>query len=115
MRPVLHGDIVAGARALLCVPRGHRWRAARDLVAQADAADRYCRRLGRVHPGWGNGTLMAAALGRPHAPERRADDGEYADCLMLMLDAVRLRREPRWLGAGAPRRPKVAALHCAGS
>ena len=62
MRPVLHGDVICAACALLAVPRGTRWRQAREMVAQADAADRYRRHFGRAHPNWGNGTLMAAAL-----------------------------------------------------
>lgn len=96
MRPVLHGDVVAAARALLCVPLGQRWRAARDLVAQADAADRYRRHFGRAHPDWGNGTLMAAALARTTAPERRLDDPEYGECLILALEAARQWRARRW-------------------
>ncbi|MDO6586059.1 hypothetical protein Q4543_11045 [Salipiger sp. 1_MG-2023] len=108
MRPVLHGDLVAAARALLCVPREQRWRVARDLVAQADVADRYRRRLGRVHPGWGNGTLMAAALGRPCAPERRLDDPDYTDCLILALEAVRYWRERRWSRGNAQPSPREA-------
>jgi len=66
MRPVLHTDLITAASALLTVPRGQRWRAARDLVMQADAADRYRQRTGKAHADWGNGTLMAAALARIH-------------------------------------------------
>ena len=95
MRPVLHGDVICAACALLAVPRGGRWRLAREMVAQAKAADRYRRHFGRAHPSWGNGTLMAAALSRPVAPERRLDDPDYADCLILALEAVRLRHRAR--------------------
>ncbi|MFW2543535.1 hypothetical protein ACN2XU_12890 [Primorskyibacter sp. 2E107] len=66
---------------------------ARRLVAQAEAADRYRKRMGKAHPFWGNGTLMAAALGRGQIPkERRLDDPEYADCFVCVLDALRMRR-----------------------
>ncbi|OOY12605.1 hypothetical protein BMG00_01780 [Thioclava marina] len=34
------------------------------LFDEAHAADLYRKRLGRLHPIWGDGTLMAAALGR---------------------------------------------------
>ncbi|APZ55064.1 hypothetical protein [Salipiger abyssi] len=92
MRPVLHGDLICAACALLSVPQGQRWRAARDLVARADAADRYRRRIGRAHAEWGNGTLMSAALSQAIAPERRLDDPDYADCLILVLEALRCHR-----------------------
>ncbi|MCR8546575.1 hypothetical protein M4578_01945 [Salipiger sp. P9] len=95
MRPVLHGDLICAACALLAVPRGQRWRFARDLVARADAADRYRRHLGRAHPDWGNGTLMAAALAHVLAPERRLDDPDYAECLILVLEALRVWRAGR--------------------
>lgn len=91
MRRVLHGDLVAAARALRAAPAGTRWRLARDLVARADAADRYLYRFGRAHPHWGNGTLMSAALALPLVPEPRLDEPAYADCLMLVLEAVRAR------------------------
>ena len=68
MRPVLHADVICAARVLLCLPSGRRWQAAQELVARAEAADRYRRRLGRTHPGWGNGTLMAADQSLPRVP-----------------------------------------------
>ncbi|WP_417721222.1 hypothetical protein [Salipiger sp.] len=92
MKPVMHGDLVAAARALLAAAPGARWRLARDLVARADAADRFLDRHGRVHPEWGNGTLMAAALVLPLAPEPRIDQPVYADCMILVLEALRARR-----------------------
>jgi hypothetical protein len=38
------------------------------LIWQAKTADRYRRRLGRPHPAWGNGSLLAAA-----GPEAKAE------------------------------------------
>lgn len=105
MRPVLHTDLITAASALLTVPRGQRWRAARDLVMQADAADRYRQRTGKAHADWGNGTLMAAALARGVAPERRPDDPDYAEALILVLEALRiwrLRKRLRREGRLAP-------------
>jgi hypothetical protein len=57
MRPVMHDDVVAAARALLAlgaVPRGAYVRAWLD---RAEAADRHRLATGRVHPRWGNGSL----------------------------------------------------------
>lgn len=93
MRPVLTGDVSAAARALLSVPQAARAALAERLVAQAEAADRYRKRLGKAHPFWGNGTLMAAALGRGSLPpERRMDDRDYAECFVLVLETLMGRR-----------------------
>ncbi|GGG64206.1 hypothetical protein GCM10011415_08420 [Salipiger pallidus] len=91
MRPVLPGDVSAAACALLLERSGQRWQVARKMVCEADAADRYRRRIGRTHPQWGNGTLRSAALARGTGPERRLDDPEYIDCLILVLEALRRR------------------------
>ena len=120
MRPVLHADVICAARVLLCLPSGRRWQAAQELVARAEAADRYRRRLGRTHPGWGNGTLMAAAMARPMAPGHRPDHPDYADCLMLVLDALRRTPHPthahldlalKWIVRAAPRRAVLTNMH----
>ncbi len=93
MRPVLHGDLTVAARRLLTVPLGTRWRTARKLIAQADAADRYRRRFGRAHAKWGNGTLRAAAAADASLPpEPRLNNADYADCLALVLEALRVWR-----------------------
>ncbi|MCT4555807.1 MAG: hypothetical protein N4A53_14055 [Pelagimonas sp.] len=89
MRPVLHGDVTAAARALLSVPASARAALARRLVAQAEAADAYRQERGRAHPFWGTGSLMSAALARRPAPERRMDDPDFADCFIAVLDALR--------------------------
>ena len=122
MRPVLHADVICAARVLLCLPSGRRWQAAQELVARAEAADSYRRRLGRTHPGWGNGTLMAAAMARPMAPGHRPDHPDYADCLMLVLDALRRHRaaahagqplaqetQRRAVGSSSSRRPGISS------
>ncbi|EPX81952.1 hypothetical protein [Salipiger mucosus] len=91
MKRVFHGDLTCAARALIVAPPGRRWRLARDLVARADAADRYLARTGRAHPDWGNGTLMAAALAQRVGNDRPLDDPDYADCMVLVLEALRAR------------------------
>lgn len=92
MRPVLHADLVSAARALLAVPEAMRAGLAERLIAEAEAADRYRRRLGRRHPRWGDGTLAAAAAGRAMAPETRLDAQEYCGCLIAVLSTLRERR-----------------------
>jgi hypothetical protein len=67
MRPVGLGDLVAAAGALAAVPPARRGALMVRLLAQAQAADAFRRREGRMHPVFGNGTLMAAALACPQA------------------------------------------------
>ncbi|MDA7963426.1 hypothetical protein [Ruegeria sp.] len=85
MRPVLHGDISAAARALLAAPRADRDRLCARMIAEAELADHHTRQTGRVHPLYGNGSLMAAARGRPLADEPNFDDTRYCQCFETVL------------------------------
>ncbi len=88
MRPVLHGDVVTAARALCAAPAAGRAGLAARLLMEAGAADAYRRHTGRRHPAWGDGTLQAAAARRPLAPEPRLDDPVYAECMLLVFEAL---------------------------
>lgn len=92
MRPVLIGDVIAAARVLAPLPRGQRAGALRALLARADLADRHRKRLGRAHPRWGNGSLMAAAHAEAPPPEPFLDDPAYLEALICVLWALRARR-----------------------
>lgn len=72
MRPVLIGDVIAVARVLFVLPDGDWTPCVDRLIWQAKIADRYRRRLGRPHPAWGNGSLLAAA-----SLEVRAEDEPF--------------------------------------
>ncbi len=85
MRPVLHGDVSCAARALLNVPDAMRRELCRRLVQEAERADQFVRRYGRVHPLWGNGSLMAAARKRVLADEPGFDDKDYCQCFEMVL------------------------------
>ncbi len=95
MRPVLHGDVVAAARVLLRVPEAGRRALMRQLLEQASVADRFRKRLGRGHPVWGNGSLMAVAMGRPMMREPFLDDPDYCRCLVVVLKTLILWRSER--------------------
>ena len=88
MRAPLLGDVVAAARALRAVEARDR----RDLLdlmfEEASAAERHGRETGRIHPRFGDGSLMAAALTRPCAREPGLDDGDYCRCLALVLTTL---------------------------
>ena len=93
MRPVLHGDAVSAACVLRGLPEARRGWVLLRMAAEARAADSYRRARGRMHPRWGNGSLMAAALRRRPAREPLLEDPEYCRCLAQVY---------RWLGATAP-------------
>ena len=91
MRPVLHGDVVSAARALLAVEPEARESLCRRIFEGAEVADRHAARTGRLHPFWGNGSLMSAARRRPLATEPDFDNAEYCECVMLVLAALLAR------------------------
>lgn len=92
MRPVLHGDVVAAARALLAVAEADRDALSERMLDEAGWADACRKRTGRAHPVWGDGSLMAAALRRGPPPEPLLNDTEYCTCLIRVLEAVVARR-----------------------
>jgi hypothetical protein len=63
MRPCLLDDLLAGAGRLASVPPTLRPDLAHRLLHEAHAAHHFMRRFGVPHPRWGNGSLMARALG----------------------------------------------------
>ena len=95
MRPVLHGDVSNAARALLAVPSALRPSFCARLIAEAEAADSYAGRTGRLHPFWGNGSLMSAARMRVLANEPTFDDPEYCACFEMVLRGLCDRRAAR--------------------
>lgn len=88
MRPVLMGDVVAAARALMAVPPAARARLMAAMLAEAEAAEAYRRACGRAHPDWGNGSLMAVAMARARVAEPALSDPAYRDCLVAVLEAL---------------------------
>ncbi|WP_267139209.1 DUF7742 family protein [Anianabacter salinae] len=87
----MHGDVVAAARVLKGVPGSLRAALLVRLLRQTEAADRFRRAQGRLHPLWGDGSLMAAALARRPGPEPHLDDADYCDCLALVFTALARR------------------------
>lgn len=89
MRTITHGDVTAAARAVRGLPQNHQRRAILSLLVKADAADRFRKRFGRAHPAWGNGSLMAAALGADSGwDEPFLSDPDYLEAMAAVLDAV---------------------------
>lgn len=104
MRPVLHGDMTAAARALLCLPERARSGAFDRMLLEAEAADKYRKKKGLAHPIWGNGSLMAAANTRPQAPEPFLDCVEYCGILALAFE-----RLLAWRLSQAAKEPQITS------
>lgn len=103
MRPVLNSDVTAAARALLTLPEAVRAGAFRSMLDKAQAADLYRKRIGRAHPFWGNGSLMAVARMAPLPPEPFLSDPGYLDCLATVVEGLIAR------AAGDGSRPRTIA------
>jgi hypothetical protein len=91
MRAPLLGDVVAVARALRAVDQEYRRELLDLLFEEASAAERHGRETGMIHPRFGDGSLMAAALTRSCVREPGLDDGEYCQCLALVLTTLAAR------------------------
>ncbi len=95
MRPPGHGDLIAAARVLRLRPvHLRRWCLLR-LFAEADAADARGVAGRGMHPIWGDGSLMTAALRRGAVPDFGPTDPDYCRCLALVADALARRAQPR--------------------
>ncbi|MGD9917900.1 MAG: hypothetical protein AB7U46_07760 [Paenirhodobacter sp.] len=99
MRAISHGDLILAARAVRGLPVARRPELLARMLEEAHVADRYRKRLGRAHPRWGNGSLMARAMAEPLAPEGWPD-AEALEALAQVIAAVRLWRAR---GFSAPR------------
>lgn len=85
---LMHGDAVAAARVLLRHPRERRPWVLHRMLAEAALADAWRRRTGRMHPLWGDGSLMAAALRRPAACEPPLSDPSWCRLMAYVYLAL---------------------------
>lgn len=88
MRPCLLDDLLAGAGRLAAVPKPFRPTLAHQLLHEAHAAHHFMRRFGVPHPRWGNGGLMARALG-DQAPTGRPLCLQSLAVMALAVEAFR--------------------------
>ena len=87
MRPILQGDLIMAARAVLLLAPSARFGAMRRMLEEAHCADRIRKRLGRSHPLWGNGALIDRAM---RVPLYRGSlfGPEYLQALALVLAVI---------------------------
>ena len=96
MRRVLIGDVLALAAHLRAVPGAE----AGQVLAEAHAAHRYARRMGRGHPLWGNGSVMGR-LGPGRMPV--ALDAGALQAMEAACAALAEWKARPWLVCSAPR------------
>lgn len=63
------------------------------LLADAHCADQYRKRMGRVHPRLGNGTLAGALVRIDRAPDVSVGAGQFLETMAAVIDAVLKWRE----------------------
>lgn len=85
MRPVLHGDVSAAARALVAAPQSDRDRLCERMILEAELADKHVGQTGHLHPLFGNGSLMSTARTRRLADEPSFDNLQYCQCFEQVL------------------------------
>lgn len=89
MRYLLIGDILALAGALQEVAPHQRLALAGLLLDEAHAAHKMRRRLGRTHPVWGGGSLMARALAFSAQAMAKTVTADYLSAVAAASEAVR--------------------------
>lgn len=85
---LMHTDAVAAARVLLRHRRERRPWVLHRMIAEAVTASDWRRRTGRVHPRWGDGSLMSAALRRPAANEPPLSDPAWCRLMAYVYLAL---------------------------
>lgn len=94
MRRCLLGDLVAAATAVAAQAAMQQSAFAQRLICEADAAHRYHKRLGRPHPAWGNGSLMARALAAPQSQiAASASSAAFLSALGLVAQLLAARKQ----------------------
>jgi hypothetical protein len=88
MRALLHGDLVAMARVLLCVRYEDRAALCDRIFDKAHAADKYRKKFGVYHSHLGSGHLASACHGLMQFPEPFLSDRDYADCMRIIFERV---------------------------
>ena len=111
MRQIGLGDLHHAARVIQAMPEDARVQTCAELLWQAHVADKYVKRMRKLHPKWGNGSLRAAALAWPLAPQRPPPSAELHRCLLLVLCAVIQRRAANGRGCSCER--VCSSLNCA--
>lgn len=84
---------MALARGIASLPAPDRAFACQAAFERAHVADKYRKRLGRLHPKWGNGSVMGfAMLAYRIRTQDDLSDPAYCDAFACALDALKTWR-----------------------
>ncbi len=81
-------EVLLLARILTRSAPVDRPKLAAAIFAEADAAERHLHRTGRVHPTFGDGSLMSRCMILCAPSEPLADDRDFLDCLALAANSM---------------------------
>lgn len=89
MRAIHLTDLNLAVRTLLAVPMRDQVALMKRLLVMARTADKFRKRIGRVHLVFGNGSLGAACQRFPKVPMPDRCDHTYLDCLQIVVTELR--------------------------
>ncbi len=84
-------DLHHAARAVQVVAPPLRAGFCNRLLERAHAADKYVKRLRKLHPAWGDGSLRAASLAYPCGSDSGPDSPSLRECYLIVLLALERR------------------------
>lgn len=88
MRPILAGDIDYAARVMLATPVKHLHERAREILEAAEAADRYRKETGQLHPQYGGGSVAAACSAFDMDPLPYSYDVSFLHCMAVFCEVA---------------------------
>ncbi len=89
-------DLHHAARAVQMVAPPLRAGFCDRLLERAHAADKYVKRLHKLHPAWGDGSLRAASMTYPCGSGCGPDTPSLKACYLVVLRALEHRSGNPW-------------------
>ncbi|KEJ90215.1 hypothetical protein DSW25_08455 [Sulfitobacter donghicola DSW-25 = KCTC 12864 = JCM 14565] len=82
-------DLLHAARVIQAAPVENRKETARQLVWRAHVADKYVKRLRKLHPEWGDGSLRGAAVASGCLTGQPFNSLHIQHCILILLQVLR--------------------------
>lgn len=92
MRQVALADLMQAARAAQLLPAQARPGFCARLIWRAHVADKHVKRLRKLHPDWGDGSLRSAARACPRAEMSPRTAVQFHAALAAVLEALARHR-----------------------